>query len=599
MHSHRTDTALVSKNVRLEIIYESNPCFASESLSVVVRLRHLGSLQELSNLEAKLQELEQRKAEREKAKEQDGKPWLVKSFLETFSKNKLQEEHDKQLESAIEEKLSFHKAVDLMSCYVQLFGCFEFDPEIIDSESLNKISKVAGIGSQSFSDLNKPISESITDFLNTNFDDITKAATSEGNVSPLSKIPLLLTSQTLLFSELVLEPGELKTYHFKSPKLPIDLPPSYYSSKSLSINYFFHFGITKVESVIKSFKAKFPLHVASFINPQGYQYVAPLDRETIILGQGHVKEVHESSKRRRSTTTLSSRRRSSLLTLPDIQQASTKDETPQKIKEMFNTLVSQLDSKENSTDIEDLVEQLMDFQFGANRYASSDDEDEEETKNKDAKSSVRDNISNLYNNVINNLPNKVSTDETFLLQPQLKNLQKEYIINRNGEFICKVLLSKLLYKTSDEIDLVIEFQKDSKHKVSAVSATLESFELVNPKYSKDQSDSKVKPQGISAYETHSICFDNCSSIPLKLTPQRTPTNQITAQFRTNVFQFKWMLTFKFVLLENNQEGKSILEKFYNDKNGSLYHAKEQLEGEEFSCHIPVIILPTEKEFGGW
>lgn len=69
--------------------------------------------------------------------------------------------------------------------------------------------------------------------------------------------------------------------------------------------------------------------------------------------------------------------------------------------------------------------------------------------------SVRDNISNLEQKMWNDC-SLVKSDENSNLLPQLINLQNTYQINRNNETMAKVSLSAPFYKTTDDINLVIE-----------------------------------------------------------------------------------------------------------------------------------------------
>lgn len=618
MHGHRVDTDLVTENVRLEVVYESNPSFAGEGIQLLIRLRHLGSERRLEQLEVERNTLKTSIEERAKARSSNNKPWLVKSLLDPFNRDeKAEEEHDKELEEDINKKMGFHQAVDLMSCYVQIYGVFQYDPEVIDRTELSKVNKLAGVSSLRSSYAVHSLSETVAGFFFTSFDEMTTAAV-KGNEPTLEVVPILLIPQTLLFSEVSLKPGEVKTYQFKSPKLPYDLPPTYRSSKHIKIQYFANFGITNVkDDKLKPFNADFSLNICPFIDARGCQFTSSLNQDLVILPPGRVKEYKDTSKnRRKSVASVIPRRRSSLLPTNSIENRL---RTSQQAKDKFKELVLELNSTDEfKADLEVLVDQILDTQFGPEKYeSSSDDEDERNPSQqnnlvkmqkldprvrKDSIGSVRHNINNLSGLVpaAIYLPAEDAEKEHELkgLIPQIKNCQKEYIINRNGHFICKVSFSKYFYDISDDIDLVVELCKDESYKISAVSATLESFELINPKFCIDGSSAKAKPEGNILYENRAICFDNSFSIPMKILPQKSPSNQITSQFRTDVFQLKWMLRFRFVLLSKSEESNS-LDKFYEDKNGSLSHAKKYLEGEEFMCHVPISILPTSKDFGGW
>lgn len=61
-----------------------------------------------------------------------------------------------------------------------------------------------------------------------------------------------------------------------------------------------------------------------------------------------------------------------------------------------------------------------------------------------------------------------------------------------------------------------------------------------------------------------------------------------------------MLTFKFVMIPISSEKEEyFLDKTYEDKKGTLYHAKKDIEGYNFVFHVPLNVLPTEKQLAGW
>lgn len=57
MHLHKIDAFYITDNVKVELIHESNPFFAGEPISIIVRIKHLGSLRERDHLETTLNNL--------------------------------------------------------------------------------------------------------------------------------------------------------------------------------------------------------------------------------------------------------------------------------------------------------------------------------------------------------------------------------------------------------------------------------------------------------------------------------------------------------------------------------------------------------------
>ena len=212
---------------------------------------------------------------------------------------------------------------------------------------------------------------------------------------------------------------------------------------------------------------------------------------------------------------------------------------------------------------------------------------------------MRDHIAELQNT-----PNMQYNVESYVIDgvtmiPQLANLQSTYQINRNGETIAKVVFSKPFFMTSDDIDISVTLDDcdERQTRITGISAILQSFVLLNPRFAVDKTSKAARPKGKTVAVDNSISFDDFTSISFKLSPSKTPTNHIAGQFKSDIFQHKWMVLLKFVIQKPIEDGH--LEQFYEDKKGRLFHAKETMEGEEFSCHIPIPIITASQEFGGW
>ncbi|CEP63225.1 Rgp1p LALA0_S07e05270g [Lachancea lanzarotensis] len=611
MRNHRVDSQKVADNVKLEVIHESNPYFAGESLQVLIRLRHLGSLQARDQLEVKLQELKQQQQDLQKeAQQEKRKSWVVKSLWGSLnSEDKAANEKYQASKVNLEKELEFNSPVRLASCYTQIYGCFQYDPETINSKEFEHQDhhKLAGVGSLKLSEGKNSITEGFAGLLFSNIEDVARESLA-GPVVELIKAPFFVIPQTLIFSETMLDPGQTRTYQFKSPRLPQDLPPSYQSSKQLKIQYFLSCGLTQIESaMINPFSVEFPIHVCPFIDVHGRQLTSKLDTDISITAAGRAKELKDNIRsRRKSSSSIVMRRRSSLLS---ISTSEAKGDVNLECKKLFTQLVSSQESSAALADgIEGLVDQMMECQFGVETFDTSEEDDGDNTNDQSLSSvrkdavSVRNNLSNLFRNLAevpstwqDEKPSGVS--EAADLISQVKRLQKEYIINRDGLFIAKVVLSNLFYTTADDIDLTIHLGNEGPHKVSAITTSLESIELINPKYRIDVTSSASK-KGKTVDQSRAICFDELSTIHMKLIPQRSPSRQMTSQFKSDIFQLKWMLCLKFVLI-SREDMPELMQKYYEDKNGSLYHAKQALDGNEFICHLPLTMLPTAKNFGGW
>ncbi|SCV00143.1 LAME_0G07800g1_1 [Lachancea meyersii CBS 8951] len=612
MRNHRVDTQKVAENVKLEVVYESNPYFAGESVQVLIRLRHLGSLQTHEQLDLSLQALKQQQEDQEKETANGKrKSWTVQSLWGSInSEKKALSEKNQATIARVEKDLQFHSPVRLASCYAQIYGSFQYDPEAINSRGFEQQAhhRLAGVGSLKLSEGKNSIAESFAGLLFSNLEDVARESVAEPTTE-LVKVPFFLIPQTLVFSETILEPGQTRTYHFKSPRLPQDLAPSYQTSKQLKIQYFLNFGLTEIKAnQVVPFNADYNIHICPFIDVHGRQQTSKLDNDIFIAAPGRVKEIKESvQSRRKSSPSILMRRKSSLIS---INTPESKQEANLECKALFKQLMSDQDSSAKlANDIEGLVDQVMECQFGTDNTETSEEDEGETTLDQSQLSvrkesvSVRNNLTTLFRNLTKASSTTEDVDnsdtpETVDFISQVKKLQREYIINRDGVFVAKVTLSNLFYTTSDDIDLTIQLGVDEPHKVSAVTTSLKSFELINPKYCTEITSGSSRRQGNTFDESRAICFEDTSTIHTKLLPQRSPTKQMTSQFKSDIFQFKWMLCLKFVLI-NRAEMPELMQKYYEDKNGSLLHAKQSLDGEEFVCHLPLTILPTAKNFAGW
>ncbi|AQZ13454.1 RGP1 (YDR137W) [Zygosaccharomyces parabailii] len=649
MRTHRVDSYLLTDNLRLEIVHEANPFFAGEYISLVIRIKHLGSQQELSNLREALTELHEEIESRgtlsgEQSggsnREEEKKPWSMRSLLDAMKRPSEDNtdfsavpglEKQKKLREQLAKQIRFHKPVNLMSGYVQISGVFQFDPEVVDEAKLEKpniklvgldtplnhvTKKMSGITmekddyTQNDHLMKYVHSKRTSPFLgvSSNIEELKGdggaifALGAHDETIEYRQFPILLIPQTLLFSELKLEPGETKVFCFKSGKLPQKLPPSYYNSPVMSINYSLEVGLNRVyHGDIKQDTIKVPFNLAPYVSKGGCQYSTILNENVIIMEPGIVKGVKQRNGGPGKVTSIANSHHHKKPFLASSFQV--KDPVRE---ELIRNFVKLIESNENGfEDIEDLVDLQIQLQFPNETNDEeialvNGDEKQNEENGFSAKraSTVSSNVSELARFPSNLSGMKMTSNEEKGLIPQLNDLQNVYQINWNGQSITKLVCSKPFYTTSDDIDLVLEIDPISPplHKVSAVTITLESCELMNPKFVADVEVLK-KTQFHNVYDAHAICFDDCNRIPFKLLTPKTSTHQLSSQFKTDVFQLKWMLKVKFVLVPRTTN--VCLEQFYEDKKGVLYHAKETLEGEEFCCHIPLTILPSASSFGGW
>lgn len=191
-----------------------------------------------------------------------------------------------------------------------------------------------------------------------------------------------------------------------------------------------------------------------------------------------------------------------------------------------------MESNQNvSRDIDELIDLQMGVQFGKDEDSSDPEPNDSHFSNEMVTSaesslrsdavtkrrksySVRDNISNLEQKMWNDC-SLVKSDENSNLLPQLINLQNTYQINRNNETMAKVSLSAPFYKTTDDINLVIELDPITTPllKVTSLTVSLESFEIINPKY-------KTEGKGIGSKPKETRCMRNILFVSMSASPYR-------------------------------------------------------------------------------
>ncbi|CCD27009.1 Rgp1p NDAI_0J01170 [Naumovozyma dairenensis CBS 421] len=574
-----------------------------------------------------------------KAKDDCEPPTEIDPSIET-KQNKLDPALTERLIEQLHRQKSFHNPIDLISAYVQISGIFQFDPNVINESNFEPLeSKIVGVDALSSRynshKTNDKTNDKLSPYFNSNFNTITNgllsfdykhsdslngtsvnAVLDLGNIQnipeKIKQFPILLIPQTLLFSEIFLEPGEVKTFYFKSSKLPKDLCPTYTSSRNISLNYSMEFGTTRINNDdMIPYVVQVPIQIAPFINEKGYQYTSVINKKPYILKAGSIKEVRRAQNKRKistaSTVSFSGRRNSSL-------KGSSISDNHENIGKVTQNFIKLVEMNQNGMKhIEELVDLQLEVQFPSENDNSENENNitKEEMEFLDKHTySVKNNISslklsaasfNMDTDINNNGGDDNSNPQTVenkatSLQPQLLNLQKKYLISKNGHLLARLTFPKLFFTTSDDIDLIVTLvsNPESKKKVTAITVALESFELINPKYNvKSLGDSPV-PKRERICESHAICFDGCDSVPFKLVIPKTPMSQLPTQFKTDIFQFKWTLSLKFVLVDGKEN--VIQQKFYEDKKGALFHSNETVEGEFFQCHVPIILLPSSTVF---
>ncbi|KAG0665914.1 hypothetical protein C6P45_000310 [Maudiozyma exigua] len=540
----------------------------------------------------------------------------------------------------VSKQIQYHKPVSLMAGFVQVLGVFQYAPDIIKSSTFDtSANKIMFLNQSTNMDINNMTNEIPSESNDTNengmqigqtnlkkyFQSHFKFGTQDPDTTfdstdvptfnvqdffeEYDNLPFLVIPQSLLFPELTLQPGEVKIFHFKSGKLPEDLCPSYKYSENLAINYYVEFGVNKVDTMnITPLFIKSPISISPMVTNKGLQYSAILGGKPHILEPGTIKEIIQpSNATRKQSVDLSSqilRRKSSV---------SIKQELPEKeIEKLKKSFLDVIKKTDNYDDIEDLVESQLDLQFDKKETSPrldanlTNDSVEPKLIFNSTLNSTKENINDLKNQPLVDLISTVEATESDsnananqpTLEPQLVNPQKNYIINRNGQRIATASFSKLFYSVTDNVNISIELTDNELLSVSGINCSLELIESISSDYINDSAIESTKKNNILTISSaHNVSFDKTGPISVKLTIPKTPMNLFPGQFKTNIFQVKWAVLIRFILIPKS--ASSNVFEFYGDKKGIFFHSSETIEGEEFDCRIPIPILPTMKEMGGW
>lgn len=723
MHTHRVESFLIYDNVRLEVVHECNPFFAGEPISLILRLKHLGSIKEYEKLKADIHQYHQRIQNELNSKQNYLNEKLNKDENENYSswslgslfRNPFMKENDttnaivKEMEQLsmneeicinnLTHQLEFHKPINLISAFIQITGLFQYNASLIDDNNFkNKDTKIVSIinhnntntvsttaTTSSYTTSNHHNGSTVNNndntnhhsmvstslksninnvdnfvkYFNSNFETVSSLnqktfITPNPNLSyshdqyntsdttnEYNELPLFLIPQTLLFSEIVLQPGEIKTFHFKSLNLPKDLCPSYsLSSNNIRINYDIEFGVNVItHGKIVPVNIKTPIFISPFIDKRSQQYTMTLDGKTHIIPPATVKELPDdlpkgmcpttpafsnnsmamanvgSSSRRRRLSSVSSSFFNNLTDPKNDKHSQKLDSDPiNLLKQNFVNIIKE--NVKTDFDIDQLVETQLNYQFQKNEDGNEIMVTDFDLIQGTEKNITRNNISNFKrslpdidtqntdNVACTNTDNGDKTNQENKLLPQLNsNLQRKFIVNRDGKSIAQIKLSKFFYTIADDIHLVIYPEPNSKFQISAFKVSLQCVELFNKKYvmEKDQ----TRPFYKTICEAHAVSFDKTDSLPLTLVLPRTPMSHLPSQFKTNIFEIKWVLKFTFILIDKKNDSteetsfyNNHLDKFYEDKKGALYHSKESLEGLDFTFRVPIDILPSDADFSG-
>jgi hypothetical protein len=591
MPSHAVHTHGLLKNVSVEAIYENNPVFADESVSVILRFKHLGQSNEEDGVDlgqnpaAPSAPSSSGSSEDARRSTGNGSEWFGKRLstqLSNSARALFLDEFNKSQSKSAED--AFNKSIELFSGYVQVSGVFTFDEGVIDAEKFDQIHKkttVSGkIGGLQGLELSRHqndnlltyISSGLSGFFSSDIQSMAKdgeeSATQQLFESNKNLIPFFSTNQSLLFSSITLKAGEIKSFYYNC-KLPNFLPPSYIGS-STKIDYTLIIGssIDVNDGIPKPLVLKFPLRISPFFNKDGYQPIYDLNKFILLQSE---KSFGESIERKASFKQL----RKLIDTRVSTENLSLVDK-----REIFLKRIKDLQETDNNEDtidnftkskVKDNISQFTELQTSTQTHTNESDSQQNDTT-------------------------RTKQINGFQFERQITKFQNQYMINRNGKFISLLTFSRSFYKVGDSIRLHFNFQSPDATlesvKATGVMITLENSELIRNSFSvhDTQETTDKNTQSIIHYRESFSTFNVANfsvNVPI-------PINS-TAQFKTNIFESKWSIVFKFILAQDDGD---FTVKAFEDNTGVLQFAKDSLGGAEFNCRIPIAVIPSDQEFGG-
>ncbi len=524
---------------------------------------------------------------------------------------------------------------------VQLFGYLTVNDEIMDEEEFNIVrkrsiigGKLGGIHGLDVSAKSGGLFNGITSGIGSFFsgDDTHQYANTTAMLRDRA-IPIFSTPQSLMFGELMLQPGEVKSYLY-SCELPKDLPPSY-KGKSFRIIYHIVIVIQKsgIGSIPKLRTLYFPIRVFPNFDPTGKMLCFDLKQPAIKLKDEAIikplvgrklsfKNLQKSVKKQVSENKYEINKKALIESLK-VLAATNFNERHNFIDHLTvdglpDNSIDETISEEHENENENGLIIPGNFRrFDALSpmtlaFASFD----KERKNGDDVyltnnyHNCRDNISTFMELSVNTSSNATAAINNNF--PSMKNL---YVLSGNGKTLAMLILSKPFFKTGETIHAFLNFE-DTKLQAYEVTVTLETSEIISDELLKNVEDniddrtkkiiSKITLPIISA-ETLPVSI----IIPLVSTPQ----------FSTSLLEVKWYLGFSFYFSTKSSASPSndynddddndndpeqistnlredIFKQSHIDQKGSLYIGANSLEINEMHCRVPLQVIPSNQDFGG-
>jgi len=458
----------------------------------------------------------------------------------------------------------------LMMGYAQVMGCFTLDGSLVNQAPFEEIKRKGVVGGQggggvvgverskretgifgAFGWSN--IGESLNGLLNVG----EMSSIKEMNRIASSKsIPLVKTTQSILFVDLRLAPGESRSYRYTFT-LPRGLPPSH-KGRAMKVFYNLMVGIQRPgngkERQVRSIEI--PFRVFGSVDSQGEILGHDLMSPYIILQDtARTSSVSESQPpkniSKESDVADFSRYVTTLLEQSSIQNGLLTPTSPPTLARRKSSVV----------DIEPRTQKdAIDFAI-------------------------------LHSN------------HSIKSAPSFSQLTNRFTIARNNQPVATLLIPRPAYRLGETITLVIDF-KDAALPTYSVQVALESSERVDPTIAMRSSQSIYRyTRKVHAYAVESSLFAKRLSFGLSIPGNATP------EFVTSGVGLEWKLRVEFATArmvegatdndceEEDEEQKTekwpeqpqleLLEETSVDDRGTVLRGVERMHAETFEVSVPV------------
>ena len=459
----------------------------------------------------------------------------------------------------------------LLMGYAQVNATFTLDSSLVDPSPFEEVKRKGFLGGQAGGGVvgmkkARPVTSIFGGFGLNNISESINSLMSGTELSSVKEmkavassrsIPLLSTSQSLLFVDLQLAPGEERSYSF-SYVLPRGLPASH-KGKAIRIGYNLIIGVQgtpNARDVQTMRHVKIPLRVFSGVNAEGEIFGHDLMQPHVVLKDNAKTAAVESD-----------------VALPETPTVASSDAVETSTKDFLRYADSLLDKSKRRQSSSGTLATL------------SHERSEADTQT--ARGAI--NRAVLYSN-------QVAGDSD--ASPN------RFEIARGGFRVAVVTLDRPLHRLGETITAAINFSEGELPCLN-LRATLETTEKVNPALAV-RSTASVNRVTRKVYAAHSentlfaqrVVF--CPSIPLTATPT----------FLTSGVNLDWSLRFEFstaklpISLEDEpsmtRKIPELLEEITADERGVVSAAVETIECESFEVVIPItvfgdVVMDREKE----